>query len=117
MLLKCCTQYTSKFGKLSSGHRTGEGQFSFQSQRMDVKECSNYCTVSVISHASKVMLKILQAKRNISEICICYKQHKQTNKKCILRHLERIRASQVALGIKNPSTNGGRHEKHARSDP
>ena len=27
-----CTQYASKFGKLSSGHRTGKGQFSFQSQ-------------------------------------------------------------------------------------
>ena len=25
--------YASKFGKLSSGHRTGKGQFSFQSQR------------------------------------------------------------------------------------
>ena len=33
MLLKCCTQYANKFGKLSSGHRTGKGQFSFQSQR------------------------------------------------------------------------------------
>ena len=33
MLLKCCTQYASKFGKLSSGHTTGKGQFSFQSQR------------------------------------------------------------------------------------
>ena len=31
--VKCCTQYASKFGKLSSGHRTGKGQFSFQSQR------------------------------------------------------------------------------------
>ena len=31
--LNCCTQYVSKFGKLSSGHRTGNGQFSFQSQR------------------------------------------------------------------------------------
>ena len=29
----CCTQYASQFGKLSSGHRTGKGQFSFQSQR------------------------------------------------------------------------------------
>ena len=28
-LWKCCTQYASKFGKLSSGHRTGKGQFSF----------------------------------------------------------------------------------------
>ena len=33
MLLKCCTQYVSKFGKLNRGHRTGKGQFSFQSQR------------------------------------------------------------------------------------
>ena len=33
MLLKCCTQYVSKFGKHSSGHRTGKGQVSFQSQR------------------------------------------------------------------------------------
>ena len=33
MLWKCCTQYASTFGKLSSGHRTGKGQFSFQSQR------------------------------------------------------------------------------------
>ena len=26
------------------------------------KECSNYCTIALISHASKVMLKILQAR-------------------------------------------------------
>ena len=32
MLWKWCTQYVSKFGKLSSGHRTGKDQFSFQSQ-------------------------------------------------------------------------------------
>ena len=31
--VKCCTQCACKFGKLSSGHRTGKGQFSFQSQR------------------------------------------------------------------------------------
>ena len=29
MLWKCCTQYASKFGKRSSGHRTGKGPFSF----------------------------------------------------------------------------------------
>ena len=33
MLLICCTQYAGKFGKLSSGHRIGKSQFSFQSQR------------------------------------------------------------------------------------
>ena len=31
--VKCYTQYATKFGKLSSGHRTGKGQFSSKSQR------------------------------------------------------------------------------------
>ena len=55
MLWKCRTQYASKFGKLSSGHRTGKGQFSFQTQRKGkAKECSNYRTIAFISPASKV---------------------------------------------------------------
>ena len=33
MLWKWCTQYASTFVKLSSGHRTGKGQFSFLFQR------------------------------------------------------------------------------------
>ena len=57
------TQYASKFGKLSSGHRTRKGQFSFQiSKKVNAKECLNYSTIAVISHASKAMLKILQAR-------------------------------------------------------
>ena len=28
----------------------------------NVKECSNYCTIALMSHASKVMLKIFQAR-------------------------------------------------------
>ena len=31
-------------------------------KKRDAKECSNYCTILLISHASKVMLKILQAR-------------------------------------------------------
>ena len=31
--VKVLQSYAHKFGKLSSGHRTGKGQFSFQSQR------------------------------------------------------------------------------------
>ena len=30
--------------------------------KSNAKECSNYCTIALISHASKVMLKILQAR-------------------------------------------------------
>ena len=38
-----------------------KSQFSFQSQRK-AKECSHYHTIALISHASKEMLKILQAR-------------------------------------------------------
>ena len=63
MLWKWCTQYASKLWKLSSGHRTGKGQFSFQSQRRELpKNVPKHCTIALISHASKVMLKILQAR-------------------------------------------------------
>ena len=66
MLWKCCTQNDSKSGKLSSGHRTRKGQFSFLfipiPKKGNAKECSNYRTIALISHASKVMLKIVQAR-------------------------------------------------------
>ena len=32
------------------------------SKKGNAKECSNYCTIALVSHASKVMLKILQAR-------------------------------------------------------
>ena len=62
MLWKCWAQYTSKFGKLSSGHRPGKGQFSFQFQRKVMPKNVHYCTIPLISHTSNVMLKILQAR-------------------------------------------------------
>ena len=62
MLWKCYTQYVSKFGKVSSGQRTAKVQFSFQFQKGNAKKCSNYCTIALISHTCKVMLKILQAR-------------------------------------------------------
>ena len=43
----------------NSAVATGTEKVSFHS---NVKECSNYCTIALISHASKVILKILQAK-------------------------------------------------------
>ena len=61
MLWKCCTQYVSKFGKLSSGPRIGKRSvFIPIPKKGNAEECSNYHTVVFISHASKGMLKILQ---------------------------------------------------------
>ena len=62
MLLKCCTQYASQFGKLSSGHRLEKVSFHPNPNKNNAKECSSYCAIALISHASKVMLKILQAR-------------------------------------------------------
>ena len=57
MLLKCNTGYVTKFEKLSSGHRTGKGQFSFQTQR---RAMPKNVQVVLISYVSKAMHKILQ---------------------------------------------------------
>ena len=42
--------YASKFGKLSSGHRTGKGQFSFQSQRKAMPKNAQATTQLHSSH-------------------------------------------------------------------
>ena len=54
MLWNCCTQYASKFGKLSSGHRTGRNQFSFQFQRKAIPK--NAQTTAQL-HSSHTLVK------------------------------------------------------------
>ena len=51
---KCCTQYASTFGKLSSGHRTGKRQFSFQFQRKAMQK--NAQTTAEL-HSSHILVK------------------------------------------------------------
>ena len=54
MLWKCCNQYASKFGRLSSDHRTGKGQFSFQSQR---KAMPKNAQTTAQLHSSHTLVK------------------------------------------------------------
>ena len=54
MLWKCCTQYANKFGKLSRGHGTGKGQFSFQSQR---KAMPKNAQTTAELHSSHTLIK------------------------------------------------------------
>ena len=58
MLLKCCTKYVSKFEKLSSGHRTGKGQFSFQSQSKAVPKNAQTTTQLHSSHTGGSEVKV-----------------------------------------------------------
>ena len=48
----------------NSAVATGLEKVSFHSipKEGNAKECSNYCTIALISHTSKVMLKILQSR-------------------------------------------------------
>ena len=62
MVWKCCTQYASNFGILSSGHRLEKVVFIPIPKKGNAKDCSNYCTIVLISHVSKVILKILQVR-------------------------------------------------------
>ena len=52
--VKVVHQYASKFGKLSSGHRTGKGQFSFQSQR---KATPKNAETTTHLHSSHTLVK------------------------------------------------------------
>ena len=70
MLWKCCTQYASKLGKQQWPQDWKRSVFIPIPRKGNAKECSNYHTITLISHASKVMLKILQAsKLKASAIC------------------------------------------------
>ena len=109
MLLKCSTQYVSKFGKLSSDHRTGKGQLSFQSQRKAMaRNVQTYHTIALISHASKVMLKILQARlqqyvnHELPDVQACFRKGRGTRDEitnicCIIEKQENPRKTISAL--------------------
>ena len=58
MLWKCST----KFGKLSKATDWTRPVFIPIPKKGNAKECSNYRTIALISHASKVILKILQGR-------------------------------------------------------
>ena len=61
MLWKCWTQYASKFGKQQWPQDWKRSVFIATPKKGNTRECPNYCTIALISHTSKVMLKILQA--------------------------------------------------------
>ena len=62
MLWKCCTQ-CQQIWKIQQWPQDWKKSVFIPIPNIgNVKECSNYCTIALISHTSKVMLKILQAR-------------------------------------------------------
>ena len=62
MLWKCYIQYASKFGKQQWPQDWKRSVFISIPKKDNAKEFSNYHTIALISHISKAMLKILQAR-------------------------------------------------------
>ena len=59
----------------------------------NAKECSNYCTIELILHGSKVMLKILQARlqqyvnHKLPDVQAGFRKDRQTNQRSNCQHL------------------------------
>ena len=63
MLQKCCTQYANIIWKTQQWPQDWKRSvFIPIPKKGNAKECSNYCTIALISHTSKIMLKIFQAR-------------------------------------------------------
>ena len=97
MLLKCCIQYISKFGKPSSSHRTGEGQFSSQFQRSSVLNnaqtkgqfCSLPILVKLCSKSFKLASVVLESRTSRCTTLVQKRQRNQrSNCRCPLDHRE-----------------------------
>ena len=68
MLWKCYTQYASKFAKVSSGHRTGKGQFSFQSLR---KAMPKNAQTTAQLHSSHTLVKAHNLQARLQQYMNC----------------------------------------------
>ena len=62
MLWKCCTQYQQIWKTQQWPQDWKRSVFIPSPKKGSAKECSNYCTITLISHTSEVMLRILQAR-------------------------------------------------------
>ena len=63
ILWKCCTQLCQQIWKTQKWPQDWKRSFFIPiPKKGNAKECSNYHTIALISHTSKVMRKILQAK-------------------------------------------------------
>ena len=87
MLLKCHTQYVSKFGKLSSGHRTGKGQFSFQSQRKampkNVQTTIQLYSFHMLARLFSKSFKLGFMNQEIPDVQAGFRKHRETRNQIV----------------------------------
>ena len=88
MLLKCCTQYDRKFGKLDSGNRTVKGQLSFRSQRkamaMNVQTTTQLHSFHILPDVQARFRKGEGIRDQIANICWIIEKAKVPEKHILL---------------------------------
>ena len=108
MLLKCCILSVSKSGKLSSGHRPGKGQFSFQSQRRAMPK-NVQSTVQVCSFHILMLKNPSSQASTVRELrtsrCTSWIQKRQRNQRTNCQHpLDNRKSKRIKKKKKPPST-------------
>ena len=99
----------------NSAVATGLEKVSFHSnwKKRQCKEFSNYCTIALISHASKVMLKILQARlqkyvnHELPDVQAGFRKGRGTreqiaNIRCIIEKQESFRKTSISALLTTP---------------
>ena len=100
-MLKCCTHYGSKFGKLSSGHRPKKISFNSNPKKRQCQRMFKLRHSCTIWHTSKVMLKSLQAslqqylKCELPEVQLVLRKSRGTRDQTANIHLEHQKNKRV----------------------
>ena len=101
MLWKCCTQSASNWKTQQWPQDWKRSVFIPIPKKGNAKECSNHCKIALISHARKVMLKILQARlqqymnHGLSDVQAGFRKGRGTrdqiaNIRCIIKKSTRV---------------------------
>ena len=87
MLWKCWVQYACKFGKLSSGHRTRKGQFSFQSQRRtmlkSVQTTIQLYSFHMLARLFSKSFKLGFMNQEIPDVQAGFRKHRETRNQIV----------------------------------
>ena len=105
MLLKCCIQHAKKLENSAVATGLKKSAFISISKKDNTKECSNYHTIALISHTSKIMFKILQARlqqymnHELSDVQAGFRKGRGTRDQIANIHwiIEKIRAPENNL--------------------
>ena len=91
MLLKCCTNYVSKFRKQCQPQDRKVSVFLQIPKKDNAKECSNYSTIALISYLSKVLLKYISSQASSkreprTSRCTGYVSKRERNQRSNCQH-------------------------------